>query len=131
LDPVHDVDVLAEINIDNIYFDFDKQNIRPDAATELDKVANLMLVTYPGMSIEIESHTDSRGSFKYNEALAIRRANATHAYLISKGIDPIRIKKFEGFGEYRLVNDCKDGVDCSEAAHQLNRRSVFKVLKME
>ncbi len=131
LDPVQSVDVLADINIENIYFDFDKQNIRQDASVELDKVVNLMLVTYPGMDIEIESHTDSRGSFKYNEALAIRRANATHDYLISKGVNPKRIKKFEGFGEYNLVNDCKDGADCSEAAHQLNRRSTFKILKMK
>ncbi|WP_300571099.1 OmpA family protein [Flavobacterium sp.] len=131
LDPVQSVDVLADINIENIYFDFDKQNIRTDASVELDKVVNLMLVTYPGMDIEIESHTDSRGSFKYNEALAIRRANATHDYLISKGVNPKRIKKFEGFGEYNLVNDCKDGADCSEAAHQLNRRSTFKILKMK
>ncbi|MGH2666259.1 OmpA family protein [Flavobacterium sp.] len=131
LDPVQDVDLLAGVNIENIYFDFDKSNIRPDAAVELNKVADLMLITYPTMAIEIESHTDSRGSFKYNEALSIRRANSTHDYLISRGVDPKRIKKFEGFGEYNLVNDCKDGADCSEAAHQLNRRSIFKVLKMQ
>ena len=90
-----------------------------------------MNTTYPTMAVEIESHTDSRGSFTYNEALAIRRANSTHDYLISKGVNSNRIKKFEGFGEYSLVNDCKDGIDCSEVAHQLNRRSIFKVLKME
>jgi outer membrane protein OmpA-like peptidoglycan-associated protein/tetratricopeptide (TPR) repeat protein len=131
LDPVQDVDILAGVNIENIYFDFDKQNIRHDASVELDKVADLMLRTYPTMAIEIESHTDSRGSFKYNESLAIRRANSTHDYLISRGVDPNRIKKFEGFGEYILVNDCKDGIDCSEEAHQLNRRSIFKILKMK
>jgi outer membrane protein OmpA-like peptidoglycan-associated protein len=131
LDPVQDVDILAGVNVDNIYFDFDKQNIREDAAVELDKIAYLMNTTYPTMAVEIESHTDSRGSFTYNEALAIRRANSTHDYLISKGVNSNRIKKFEGFGEYSLVNDCKDGIDCSEAAHQLNRRSIFKVLKMK
>lgn len=131
LDPVQDVDILADVNIDNIYFDFDKQNIRNDAAVELDKIAEMMLVTYPSMEIEIGSHTDSRGSFKYNEALGIRRANSTYEYLVSRGINPNRIKKHEGFGEYNLVNDCKDGVDCSETAHQLNRRSVFKVLSMQ
>lgn len=131
LDPVQDVDVLADLNIENIYFDFDKYNIRPDAQVELEKVANLMLVTYPQMAIEIGSHTDSRGSFKYNEALGIRRANSTYNYLLSRGVDPKRIKKHEGFGEYNLVNDCKDGADCSEQAHQLNRRSVFTVLKMQ
>lgn len=131
LDPVKDVDVLAEINIDNIYFDFDKHTIRADAKIELNKVADLMLITYPNMEIEISSHTDSRGSFKYNEALGIRRANSTYDYLISRGVNPKRIKKHEGFGEYNLVNDCKDGVDCSEEAHQLNRRSVFIVIKMQ
>ncbi|MFC7772861.1 OmpA family protein [Flavobacterium sp. GCM10027622] len=131
LDPVPDVDVLAGVNIENIYFDFDKYSIRQDAKTELNKVADLMLLTYPQMAIEIGSHTDSRGSFKYNEALGIRRANSTHDYLVSRGVDPKRIKKYEGFGEYNLVNDCKDGVDCTEDAHQLNRRSVFTVLKMQ
>jgi outer membrane protein OmpA-like peptidoglycan-associated protein len=131
LDPVPDVDVLAGVIIENIYFDFDKHNIRNDAKTELNKVADLMLMTYPQMAIEIGSHTDSRGSFKYNEALGIRRANSTHDYLVSRGVDPKRIKKAEGFGEYNLVNDCKDGIDCSEEAHQLNRRSVFTVLKMQ
>ena len=76
LDPVQDVDILAGVNIENIYFDFDKQDIRKDAAIELDKIVNLMLITYPTMTVEIESHTDSRGSFSYNEALAIRRANS-------------------------------------------------------
>jgi outer membrane protein OmpA-like peptidoglycan-associated protein len=131
LDPVPDVDVLAGVVIENIYFDFDKHNIRNDAKTELNKVADLMLMTYPQMAIEIGSHTDSRGSFKYNEALGIRRANSTHDYLVSRGVDPKRIKKAEGYGEYNLVNDCKDGIDCSEEAHQLNRRSVFTVLKMQ
>lgn len=131
LDPIQNLDIIANINIDNIYFDFDKYNIRPDAAVELEKVAEVMLKTYPTMEIEIGSHTDSRGSFKYNEALGMRRANATFEYLISRGINPDRIKKHQGFGEYNLVNDCKDGVDCSEAAHQLNRRSVFVILKMK
>ncbi|WP_428225282.1 OmpA family protein [Flavobacterium sp.] len=131
LDPVQNVDILADINIQNIYFDFDKHNIRTDAAIELEKIADLLLKTYPAMEIEIGSHTDSRGSFKYNEALGIRRANATYNYLVSRGINPNRIKKHEGFGEYNLVNDCKDGVDCSESSHQLNRRSVFTILKMK
>lgn len=131
LDPVQDVDVLADINIQNIYFDFDKHNIRKDAAIELEKIADLLLKTYTGMEISIGSHTDSRGSFKYNEALGIRRANSTYNYLVSRGVNPSRIKKHEGFGEYNLVNDCKDGEDCSEEAHQLNRRSVFTILKMK
>jgi outer membrane protein OmpA-like peptidoglycan-associated protein/tetratricopeptide (TPR) repeat protein len=131
LDPVQDVDILAGVNIENIYFDFDKFNIRKDASIELNKIANLMLVTYPTMAVEISSHTDSRGSSKYNEALSIRRANSTYEYLLSQGVRPDRIKKFEGFGEYNLVNDCKDGVKCKEDEHQLNRRTIFKILNLK
>ena len=131
LDPIQDVDVLASVNIDNIYFDFNKSEIRKDASKELTKIADLMLITYPNMAIEIESHTDSRGKFSYNEALSNRRAHSTYEYLISQGVNPIRIKKVEGYGEYRLVNKCKDGVNCGEDQHQINRRTIFKILKMQ
>jgi outer membrane protein OmpA-like peptidoglycan-associated protein len=131
LDPIQDIDILAEINIETVYFDYDKSSVRKDAAIELDKIANLMLVTYTGMTVDIESHTDSRGSSKYNQALSIRRANSTFDYLISKGVNPERIKKHEGFGEFNLVNDCGDGVTCTETEHQLNRRTIFKIIKMK
>jgi outer membrane protein OmpA-like peptidoglycan-associated protein/tetratricopeptide (TPR) repeat protein len=131
LDPIQDVDILASVNIDNIYFDFNKSDIRKDASKELTKIADLMLITYPNMAIEIESHTDSRGKFSYNEALSNRRAHSTYEYLISQGVNPIRIKKVEGYGEYRLVNKCKDGVNCDEDQHQINRRTIFKILKMQ
>jgi outer membrane protein OmpA-like peptidoglycan-associated protein len=131
LNPIQDVDVLAGVNIDNVYFDFNKSNIRNDAAIELNKIADLMLKTYPTMAVEIESHTDSRGRNEYNYALSVRRAKSTFDYLVSQGVNPIRIKKVEGYGEFNLVNDCKDGISCAEEAHQLNRRTIFKILKME
>ena len=84
LNPVQDVVKLAELN--TIYFDFDKHNIRTDAALELDKIVNLMQNEYPEMVIRIESHTDSRGELSYNDKLSIDRANSTYEYLISKGI---------------------------------------------
>ena len=129
LNPVQDVIKLAELN--TIYFDYDKHNIRKDAAMELDKIVSLMQNEYPEMVIRIESHTDSRGELSYNDKLSIDRANATYEYLISKGIDPSRITEHEGFGERRLTNGCEDGAKCEEKDHQLNRRTQFIVVKME
>ncbi|MGZ0017407.1 OmpA family protein [Yeosuana sp. AK3] len=129
LNPVQDVVKLAELN--TIYFDYDKHNIREDAALELDKIVSLMQNDYPDMVIRIESHTDSRGNLSYNDKLSIDRANSTYEYLISKGIDPSRITEHEGFGERRLTNGCEDGSKCEEEDHQLNRRTQFIVVKME
>ncbi|GGG39184.1 cell envelope biogenesis protein OmpA [Christiangramia forsetii] len=126
LSPVKDVEYLAEI--DNIYFDFDKSNIRPDAATELDKLVALMKDEYPELVIEIGSHTDRRGTNSYNEKLAERRAKSTYDYLVSKGISEDRIVEFKGYGETKPAIDCDR---CSEKDHQLNRRSMFSVVKME
>jgi len=126
LNPVKDVEYLAEI--DNIYFDFDKSNIRPDAATELDKLVDLMQNEYPDLVIEIGAHTDRRGSNAYNEKLAERRAKSTYDYLISKGIAEDRIIEYKGYGETKPAIDCDR---CSEQDHQLNRRSMFSVVKME
>jgi len=124
LDPIKDVEYLAEIN--NIYFDFDKSNIRADAASELDKLVDLMKTEYPELVIEISSHTDRRGSNVYNEKLAERRAMATYEYLISEGISKDRLE-YKSFGETKPAIDCER---CSEKDHQLNRRSMFKVVKM-
>lgn len=126
LSPVRDVEYLAEIN--KIYFDFDKSNIRPDAAKELDKLVDLMTNEYPDLVIEIGSHTDKRGSIEYNRRLAERRAQSTFDYLVKHGIEPERIVKYQGYGEEKPDVDCDR---CNEQEHQLNRRSVFKVVKME
>ena len=126
LNPVKDVEYLAEI--DNIYFDFDKSNIRPDAAKELDKLVDLMKNEYPELVIEIGSHTDRRGSNAYNEGLAKRRAKATFDYLVEQGIDASRIVEYKGYGETKPAIDCDR---CTEQDHQLNRRSMFSVVKME
>jgi len=128
LAPIEDVVVLADLEI--IYFDFEKSNIRPDAALELDKVVALMN-KYPGMVIRLESHTDSRANDAYNIRLSNRRAKSTYDYIISQGIDPIRIPKYEGFGETQLVNKCANGVPCTKEEHQLNRRTEFVIIKMK
>jgi len=126
--PIEDVVILADLN--TIYFNLDKSNIRPDAALELDKVVTLMN-KYSEMVIRLESHTDSRADDQYNMGLSNRRAKSTYEYIISKGIDAKRIPKYEGFGESQLVNKCKNGVSCTEEEHQLNRRTEFIILKMK
>lgn len=109
----------------NVYYDFDKAAIRPDAAVELDKLV-AVLNDYPNMHIELGSHTDSRGNDAYNLKLSQARAESAVAYLIGKGIDKDRLSA-KGYGETMLVNRCSNGVKCSEADHQANRRTEFKV----
>ena len=114
-----------------IYFDFEKFNIRKEYALELDKIVKLMTDDYPEMVIRIEAHTDSRGTFEYNDILSTNRAKSTYNYLISKGVNSSNITEYKGYGERRLINECADGVACDEAKHQLNRRTQFIVVKME
>lgn len=106
-----------------IYFDFDKSDIRMEAALDLEKILDVMN-QYPNMKLDIRSHTDSRGSYKYNEALSDRRAKSTIQWLIKNGVNKNRLVG-KGYGENQLVNKCADGVDCTEEEHQMNRRSEF------
>jgi peptidoglycan-associated lipoprotein len=115
------------IRIDNIFYDFDKFNIRPDAALELDKLVTT-LNENPTIWIELGSHTDSRGNDAYNQKLSQNRANAAVAYIVSKGIAKERITA-KGYGETVLVNQCKNGIKCTDEEHQLNRRTEFKIVK--
>lgn len=116
-------DLGCRLNLQPIYFDFDKWNIRPDAEIELAKILAAMR-EYPELIIHIESHTDSRGSDSYNEQLSERRAQSTLKWLVGKGIDANRLTA-KGYGETQLVNQCSNGVSCTSEEHQLNRRSMF------
>lgn len=106
-----------------IYFDLDKSNIRQEAALDLEKILDV-LNQNPTMKLDIRSHTDSRQTFKYNQALSERRAKSTINWLIKNGINANRLTG-KGYGETQLVNKCSDNVECSEEEHQLNRRSEF------
>ena len=128
LEPVMDVKLLAGLN--KIYFDFNKSNIRPDAARELDKVVKLMSETYPEMVIKLESHTDPVGSHKYNDKLSERRAKSTYEYLIANGIPRHRIISYKGFGKRKLINDCNGLEDCNQNQLELNRRTEFPVVQL-
>ncbi|PRX56921.1 OmpA family protein [Flagellimonas meridianipacifica] len=120
---------VLKVNTENIYFDFDKFNIKAQAAEELDKLVDLMK-SYPEMVIRIESHTDSRGTRAYNKYLSDKRAKSSRDYIVSKGIEASRIESAIGYGEERLLNDCSDGVRCSGKNHNLNRRSEFIIVNM-
>ncbi|WDF58278.1 OmpA family protein [Flavobacterium sp. KACC 22758] len=106
-----------------IYFDLDKSNIRTEAALDLEKILDV-LNQNPTMKLDIRSHTDSRASHQYNEALSDRRAKSTINWLIQNGVDKNRLTG-KGYGETQLVNQCSDGVNCTEEEHQMNRRSEF------
>src|SRR5699024_5630276 len=121
--PCHPNDLGCRLALQPIYFDFDKHNIRPDAAIELSKVLEAMKM-YPALVIHIESHTDSRGDDDYNMALSDRRAQSTMKWLIDNGIEAKRLTA-KGYGESRLVNHCANDVPCTAEEHQLNRRSMF------
>ncbi len=116
-------DLGCRLTLQPIYFNFDSAIIRPDAEIELAKILAAMR-EYPELVIHIESHTDSRGPDDYNEKLSERRARSTMEWLVSKGISKDRLTA-KGYGESRLINNCGNGSSCTEAEHQLNRRSMF------
>ena len=115
----------------NIYFDFDKYYIRPDAAKELDKIVKVMN-KYPTMEIELSSHTDCSGSSIYNLKLSDKRAKASADYIKKRITNPTRING-QGYGETHPVNDCAceggRGLKCTEEQHQQNRRTEFKIIR--
>lgn len=115
------------IRLENIYYDFDQAEIRTDAKPELDKLVKLMQDN-PSIWIELGSHTDSRGNDAYNLDLSQRRANSALQYMIKHGIDQNRIEA-RGYGESKPVNQCINGIKCSETDYQLNRRTEFKIVK--
>ncbi len=120
------VDEKIMININTIYFDFDKWNIRPEAAKELDKVIGVMK-EHPSMNIESGSHTDSRAREAYNQILSEKRAKSTVDYIVAGGIKRNRLTS-KGYGEMQLVNNCLSFVKCSRQEHQLNRRTEFVIV---
>lgn len=115
------------VRLENIYYDFNKWNIRPDAAVELEKLVQIMKDN-SGIWVELGSHTDSRGNDAYNFNLSQKRAESAARYIISRGIEKNRIEA-KGYGETQLLNRCSNGISCTEAEHQLNRRTEFKIIK--
>lgn len=120
-------DLAKLLQLSTIYFDFDKYNIRSDSEVEVEKVIAAM-EKYPSLRIKVNAHTDSRGKDSYNLWLSQKRAESTVNYMIANGIAPERLQG-EGFGETKLINRCANGVKCSKAEHELNRRSEFIIME--
>ena len=116
----------TQIKINPIYFDFDKWNIRPDAAIELNNVVALMM-KHSEMQLEIGAHTDARGSDAYNLKLSDKRAKSVLEYLIGKGISENKLKSV-GYGETQPLNNCVEPNMCSEAEYSINRRCEFVLM---
>ena len=123
------MDLAKVLNIKEIYFDLDKADIREDAAVELAKIVEVMK-EHPNMKLDIRSHTDSRGADAYNLKLSDRRAKATLEWMVKQGIERNRLSA-KGYGETHPVNNCTNGVPCTEEQYQENRRSEFIIVSME
>jgi len=119
---------VEKVDVNPIYFDYDKYDITPKAIEELSKVVFIMQ-KFPNIRIKIEAHTDSRGKDAYNLKLSDNRAKSTRDYVLSQGIDASRIESAIGYGETRLINKCKNGVKCTDEEHVLNRRSDFIIIQ--
>ena len=112
--------------LDNIYYNYDKWDILPESEIELNKLIKIMNDN-PDIKVELGSHTDSRGSDSYNEWLSQKRSDSAVGYIIKSGITKNKIVA-KGYGESKLVNECKNGVKCSDTEHRKNRRTEFKII---
>lgn len=125
-----------KFEIPNVFYDLDDTTLRPESKVALDSVYQI-LVDYPKLVVELQSHTDCRASYEYNMRLSQGRANSVFAYLVGKGIAPGRMVP-KGYGESQLVNNCAcepndtgPGANCTEAEHQVNRRTVVAIISFD
>lgn len=115
--------------MENIYYDFDKWDILPESEVELNKLVKLMKEN-PSLTVELSSHTDSRGTDAYNETLSQKRAESAVYYIVGQGVPQSRITA-KGYGESQLVNHCANGVECTDEEHRMNRRTEFTILGID
>jgi len=121
-----------------IYFDFDRFRVRKDAAEILAKVAYVLLEEYQTAEVLLTGHTDSRGSYQYNEQLSKNRVNTAKRWLVERGVDPKRIRT-DYHGELKLAVTCSDplrherstDICLSRAQHQANRRVEIEILNIK
>ena len=122
-------DELGELfDVKPIYYESNKFTLTRESKKELDRVA-IVLQDNKGLSVELGSHTDSKGSDETNLTLSKNRAQAVYDYLVTRGVSKSRLS-FKGYGETKLKNRCKNGVNCSDAEHQKNRRTEYRVSKI-
>ncbi len=117
------------IRLDLVLYNFDKYFLRPEGKVELDKLVKYMK-SHQDLKVELSSHTDSRGSDKYNMKLSKQRAQSCVDYIVAQGISK-KLIAAKGYGETMLLNKCKNGVWCSVDDHQMNRRTELKLITPE
>lgn len=117
----------VQVELDQIFFDFDKAIIKPDASRTLDELVTIMK-KYPAMYVEVSAHTDVRGSSEYNLELSNKRALSTMEYLVSRGIERRRLRSI-GYGEMQPLNNCVEEGMCTEEQYSINRRCEFKIVQ--
>lgn len=125
--PIVEKDGKLFFELEPIYFDFDMWNIRSDSKLVLIELAK-KLERYPNIHLKISSHTDSRGTARYNQILSERRAESTRNFLALEVYINARRFTFAGYGEFKPIVSCPM-LDCTEEEHQLNRRSEFEIIK--
>lgn len=118
-----------KMEIENIYYDLAKWDIKPQAEKQLNTVIQLMSDN-PRLTLELGSHTDSRGKDDYNMELSQKRAKAAVDYLKNSGNVKEGSITYRGYGETQITNKCTNGVKCSEAKHAVNRRTELKITGM-
>ena len=123
-DPIS-IDLNDVLKLKTIYFSFDKATVSRESEIELEKVLTI-LNTYPEIKLDIIGHTDSRGPSDYNDKLSNQRAASTKQWLVNKGVSIARLNSY-GFGEKKLVNDCKEAKKCTKTDHDQNRRTEFLI----
>jgi outer membrane protein OmpA-like peptidoglycan-associated protein len=119
-------DLIAALGLQPILFDLDRSEIREDASSIL-KEASVFLIANDSIKIEIQSHTDAKGSKSYNQRLSQARAKQTYDYLIALGVNPKSLT-FKGYGESNLLNNCENWERCSKGENEKNRRSELIVI---
>lgn len=115
-------------NILPILYEYNSARLTPESKRVIDENLLKFMNDKPNLNIEIRSHTDSRGNDAYNKSLSQQRAQSVVNYLVSNGIARERLLA-KGFGETQLVNRCGNGAECSEAQHQQNRRTEFRIIQ--
>ena len=118
---------LTNYNVLPVFYELNSARLTSESREVIDEKLLALMKAKPLISVEINSHTDSRGNDEYNMALSQRRAQSVVDYLVSKGINRDRLVA-KGYGETRLTNNCEDGVSCTEEQHQKNRRTEFRVV---
>ena len=110
-----------------INYELGSASLTANSKRIIDEKLYQFLLSYPDAVIEVSAHTDARGSASSNQNLSRRRAQSVVNYLVSRGISRSRLVA-KGYGEKQLLNNCADGVECSETEHRINRRTEFRVL---